>query len=236
MSALYTCGRIHKPNKSQDCSANTKAKTPAAAVYKIMREELSESACERWVPRLDAELGRGTFELGGGAVDEVTNRPVPQVWVPPKPKITLALLDGFIRSSEPTGAEGQRAHLGSDTAVSKVLARLVVEQLCRDKGPDWLRGTGELTSAQLDDPVKLSQTLSRVSFDLIVFLHARALELKQNEETAAILELHSADQTLVGRAMRGCGVVFCEAGREIFARTVASVREAFSLSEVGSQL
>jgi hypothetical protein len=84
--------------------------------------------------------------------------------------------------------------------------------------------------------VKLSQALSRVAFDLLVYVHARASELKRNEETAAVLELHSADQTLVGRAMRGCGVVFCEAGREIFERSVASVREALVLSGAGSQL
>ena len=235
MSVLYTCGRMHKPNKSKDCSANAKAKKLAATVYKIMREELSESACERWCSRLDAELGRGTFESTGEAT-ESTGRPVPQVWVPPKSKITLALLDEFERASKAIRSDDQRARLGSDTAISKLLARHVVEQLCRDKGSDWLRGTGELTSAQLDDPVKLSQALSRVAFDLLVYVHARASELKRNEETAAVLELHSADQTLVGRAMRGCGVVFCEAGREIFERSVASVREALSLSGVGSQL
>jgi hypothetical protein len=41
----------------------------------------------------------------------------------------------------------------------------------------------------------------------------------------AVLELHSSDQTLMGRSMRGCGVVVCEKGRATFARAVALVRD-----------
>ena len=35
----------------------------------------------------------------------------------------------------------------------------------------------------------------------------------------------------VGRAMRGCGVVYCEAGRAIFARAIALVRDALIENE-----
>ena len=46
-------------------------------------------------------------------------------------------------------------------------------------------------------------------------------EVQQN----AVLDLHSSDQTLVGKAMRGCGVVFCETGRAVFVRAAESVRD-----------
>ena len=57
-------------------------------------------------------------------------------------------------------------------------------------------------------------------------LHARAEELQREDGVEAVIELQSADQTVVGRAMRGSGVVYCEAGRSILARTLALVREA----------
>ena len=60
----------------------------------------------------------------------------------------------------------------------------------------------------------------------LVYVHARAVELRHDDEMEAILELHSSDQTLVGRALRGCGVVVCEKGREAFARAVELVRDA----------
>ena len=83
--------------------------------------------------------------------------------------------------------------------------------------------------------MKLTQTLSRVVFDLLVYVHARALELKQSDHEDAMMELHSSDQTLVGRATRGCGVVLCEKGRDIFAKAVALVHDGMLLStESGS--
>ena len=50
--------------------------------------------------------------------------------------------------------------------------------------------------------------------------------MKHQDNADMLIELHSSDQTLVGKAMRGCGVVFCEKGREIFARAVKRVRDA----------
>ena len=61
-------------------------------------------------------------------------------------------------------------------------------------------------------------------------VHARALELKQESDVSAVIELHSSDQTLVGKALRGCGVVFCEKGRELFASAVTTVQDAMSVS------
>ena len=45
MSSIYTCGRMHKQRKLKLCSPGARAKAMADAVYKIMQEELSESAC-----------------------------------------------------------------------------------------------------------------------------------------------------------------------------------------------
>ena len=58
-----------------------------------------------------------------------------------------------------------------------------------------------------------------------MYTHARAMDMKQEGEENAVLDLHSSDQTLVGKAMRGCGVVFCEAGRAVFVRAAESVRD-----------
>ena len=66
--------------------------------------------------------------------------------------------------------------------------------------------------------------LSRVAFDLLVYVHARATEIQREDGAEVVLTLHSSDETVVGRAMRGCGVVYCEAGRAVFARAVALVR------------
>ena len=89
----------------------------------------------------------------------------------------------------------------------------------------WWGRRREREVAQRNDPVKLTHALSRVAFDLLVYVHARAVELKREDEMDVVLELHSSDQTLMGRAMRGCGVVVCEKGRATFARAVALVRD-----------
>ena len=52
---------MHKQRKLKLCSPGARAKAMADAVYKIMQEELSESACERWCSRLNTELGPGCF-------------------------------------------------------------------------------------------------------------------------------------------------------------------------------
>jgi hypothetical protein len=57
---------------------------------------------------------------------------------------------------------------------------------------EWLQACGELSIGQLDDPVKLNQALSRVAFDLLVYLHARAEELRREDDFDAVLELHSS--------------------------------------------
>ena len=232
MSTLYTCGRMHKSHKRKRCDPHTsRAGTVAIAVYKIMREELSVSACERWCSRLNAELGPGTFSSSCKVDAEQRGVEVPRVWVPSKPKITMAFLDEFALVGNAEASLYTHKHVGSASAVSKFLAKNAVERLRQRKGLEWLRLSGELTNAQLDDPLRMTHALSRVAFDLLVYVHARAMELKQQSDADVMIELHTSDQTLVGKAMRGCGIVLCENGREVFARAVALVRDALLSQE-----
>ena len=146
---------------------------------------------------------------------------VPRVWVPAKPKLALALLDELVNDHEGPLASIPKKSIGIGGAISKLLARHAVERLRRNKGVEWLEASGELTSDQLNDAARLNQTLSRVAFDLLVYVHARAVELQREDGADVVLALHSSDETIVGRAMRGCGVVYCDAGRAIFERAVA---------------
>jgi|EP00966_Prymnesium_polylepis_P274572 hypothetical protein len=84
-----------------------------------------------------------------------------------------------------------------------------------------MEASGELTADQMGNATRLNQVLSRVAFDLLVYVHARATEIKREDGADVVLTLHSSDETVVGRAMRGCGVVYCEAGRAIFARAIS---------------
>ena len=230
--ALYTCGRLHKRHKHQIHSPSAKVKAVINTVYKLMQEELSEVACERWCSRLNAELGNGIFSPSNNTLDakpEVVT--VPRVWVPAKPKLTLALLDELVNDHEGPPASLPKKSIGIGGAISKLLARHAVERLRRNKGVEWLEASGELTSDQLNDAARLNQTLSRVAFDLLVYVHARAVELQREDGADVVLALHSSDETIVGRAMRGCGVVYCDAGRAIFERAVALVRSGLTGNE-----
>lgn len=224
VKAVYTCGRLHKQRKQTFSAKNKGTKAVVDAVFKVMREELGVAACERWCARLNAELGAKCFGPHGG-VDDAEVAPVPRAWVPSKPKLALALLDEFCHSCELCAEEPRNTSIGADGSISKVLARHAVERLREDKGVGWLQASGELSNDQLNDPAKLAMALSRVAFDLLVYVHARAMDIKQQDEASAVMDLHSSNQTLVGKAMRGCGVVLCETGRTIFVRAAKSVRE-----------
>ena len=89
--------------------------------------------------------------------------------MPSKPKITLALLSEFKHASEAKTSQAKQTRVGSDSVISKVLARHAVDRLRQDKGLDWLQASNELTVAQLEDPVKLTHALSRAAFDLLVY-------------------------------------------------------------------
>jgi len=223
---LYTCGRVQKPHKHKLKSPSANANAVIDAVHKIMQEELSQAAHERWCSRLDAELGKGTF--GPTQTLDATTVAVPRVWTPTKPKLVLALLDEFLQDHDDPQASPPKKSIGTGSPISKLLIRRAVERLCRNKGKDWMEASGELTADQLGNATRLSQVLSRVAFDLLVYVHARATEIQREDGGGVVLTLHSSDETVGGRAMRGCGVVYCEAGRAIFARAIALVRNALS--------
>ena len=249
MSTVYTCGRMHKKARKPRLHAESTSRANAVinAVVKVMRHELSESACERWNSQLNAELGSGTF---GGHVEEdssgdgdgeadvlgLVHAPptVPKAWAPAKPKLSSALLDQLACATENPEVGSPRVSVGSTGAISKILARRAVERLREEKGPEWLEASGELSTAQLNDQVKLTQVLSRVAFELIVYVHARAAEMRKDDVGRVLLELHSSDQTLVGKGMRGCGVVLCESGRVYFGRAIAHVRGELASALAGS--
>ena len=221
---LYTCGRVHKPHKLKLKPHSANANAVIDAVHKIMQEELSQAARERWCSRLDAELGKGTF--GPTPTLDATPIAVPRVWTPAKPKLALALLDEFLQDHDDPQASPPKKSIGAGGPISKLLTRRAIERLVRNKGNDWMEASGELTADQLGNATRLNQTLSRAAFDLLVYVHARATEIQREDGADVVLTLHSSDETVVGRAMRGCGVVYCEAGRAVFARAVALVRNA----------
>ena len=193
------------------------------AVHKLMREELSDGAHKRWCALLNTELGETVFLPSGTTLEQPLTAPL--VWVPAKPKLALALLDAFMCAQD---AAPKKKSVGKGVGpLSKLLLRCAVERVRLDKGTEWLKACGELTTDQLESPTRLNQTLSRVAFDLMVYVHARAVELQHEQGVSALLLMHSSDQTIVGREMRGCGAVYCEAGKAIFANAVALVRDAF---------
>lgn len=222
--SLYTCGRIHKRHLP-----SSNVKTVVDAVYKLMQEELSRTACERWCSVLNAELGNRDFDPSGGTLDaEPEVVAVPRTWVPAKPKLVSALLDELVNDQDDPRTPPAKKSIGTGGPISKLLARHAIERLCRNKGVEWLEASGELTSDQLNNASRLNQTLSRVAFDLLVYVHARAVELQREAGADVVLALHSSSETIVGRAMRGCGVVYCVEGRKIFTRAVSMVRDALS--------
>ena len=225
MSKLFICGRMHKQSMKHKLNRD-RANAIVSAVRKVMEDELSKKACERWFSQLNVELGCGTF-TSSDMVESAKAEPipVPRIWVPARPKLTAALLDEL--ASGLLSATSQ-ASFGSKGEVSKVLARRVVESLCQSKGRKWLETCGELSTDTLDNSVKLNQTLSRVAFELFVYVHARAIEHKGEDGSACMFELHSSEQTLVGKEMRGCGVVYCRQGREVLARSIELVRNTLS--------
>lgn len=233
MSKLFTCGRIHNKVLKQKRHRD-RADFIVAAVCNVMNSELSKGACDRWFVRLNAELGCEAF-ASSEPMMKVTNSTepasVPRVWVPAKPKLTAALLDELAAGLQDATSQ---ISVGSNGKICKVLARRVVESMRGKKGQEWLKTCGELSTDTIDSTVKLRLTLSRAAFELLVYTHARAVELRDEEGSKGVLELHNSDQTLVGRGMRGCGLVYCALGRDALVRSIEQIRDTLS-SESHSQ-
>lgn len=83
---------------------------------------------------------------------------------------------------------------------------------------------GEIDDAALEDPTRLAKTLSRVIQETMVCVFSAAEAARGEGDEAAVLELHTADQTLAGKPLRGCGVVYCPRGRHLFEKALAEAR------------
>jgi hypothetical protein len=208
--------------------AKLKATEIVTAILKVMKAELNDKGGVRWRNQLDAELGRNVFGSRLGVLGltmrqestPVLPRPLPVT----RPKLLAAVLDCF--GSDSPLADGRPVCLrapcciGVDGPVEKLLARRAVEWLQQHRG-GLLRASGELSDEKLDDAGRLVKTLSRIVLDALLHVHAAAVA---SGDGTALLEMHSAIQTLAGKPLRGCGVIFCPAGRVLFARALAGAR------------
>ena len=226
MSVIYTCGRMQKRRALKHYKKCSGDNAIITVFTRIMQDELGKEALEKVIARLADELDCSKFSSNDARVVQKRISPVPHVWIPAKPKVTIALLDDLLGEmvANPQ-SQAPAATVGTTGTVSKFLARHAVDRVYEMKGVEWFKTSGELNHDQCEHTVKLKHAVSRVAFDLLVYVHARSLELQQEEDAQAVLELHSSDQTLVGKAMRGCGIVCCATGRVLFARAASRLRE-----------
>lgn len=213
--AVYTCGRMHKPVRKTKLSA-IKANALLGRLDHILKLETTTSA--EVVSLLQSELIDAKF-VSQDMKTTATNR-VPRLWLPSKPKVTLALMEA-LKTVHESDCSNMRS--AGANGLTKLVARHVVADVLNTKGSGWMHECGELTVAQLESPIKTSQTLSRTAFDMLVYVHARAEEIRQRDGADVVLELQSSDETLCGRDLRGCGVVYCTVGRSMFDRASAEV-------------
>ena len=216
--------------------ARKRAKQPTvselvAAVVAVMKSELSTTAADRWSTLLDSELHQTVFSsplairMLSSKASRSPEKTTPSVLPVTRPKLAAAVLEAF--ASDDVLADGQHVRLsvagcmGADGGLEKLLTRRVVVWL-QERKPELLQTGGELCDAKLGDKVRLEKTLSRITCDAIQFVHTRATA--GLDDSDVVLELQSADQTLAGKSLRGCGLVYCRRGREMFERAVQDAR------------
>ena len=215
--------------------ARKRTKQPTAselvsAVVAVMKAELSSTAAERWRTLLDAELHRSIFR-SPLAIRMLDSKPprssvraVSTVMPVSRPKLTAAVLEAFVSTA--ALADGRPVCLsagciGADGGLEKLLTRRVVSWITEFK-VELLQPGGELSGEKLGDKARLEKTLSRIAYDVLQFVHARASATLDDSD--AVLELQSADQTLAGKPLRGCGLVYCRRGRALLERVVEEAR------------
>ena len=221
-NTLYTCGRMHKPTRKRKLSSH-RANALLERLSNIVLLKSFGVPCAQIVAQLQCEL----FSMSSICKSEPSQHHVPRLWMPTKPNITMAILEAMVDEHD---QEGQPEAPCVGAGLTKVVARHIVSRMMINKGDEWLEKCGELSKAQLESQVKVNHTLSRAAFDLFVYVHARAIELRRDDGVDAVLQLHSADETLCGRELRGTGVVYCPTGRRIFAKACALVRDALQPS------
>jgi len=227
-----TLGGVRKRTKAPAASELV------AAVVAVMKSELSTTAVDRWRVLLDAELPRPVFSsplavrMLACAAPRAPEKAAPAVLPVTRPKLTAAVLEAFVSDDVLAGGQPVRLSvagcLGADGGLEKLLVRRVVGWLQEYK-PELLKAGGELCDAKLGDKVRLEKTLSRITYDAIQYVHARATAACE-DAADVVLELQSADQTLAGKPLRGCGLVYCSKGRALFEKAVAEARVGSSAS------
>ena len=220
---MYTCGRMHKPKRTlaNVMAAKQTEEGVLRIVKKLMNKELEPACCQRLLMLMSTELySEECAKSGAGNVRHI----VPKLWVPSKPRLAIAMLDELLTAD--WAPHNSYPSIGAKGGISKLLARQLVVDVRGAKGVEWMDTCGEFSKIQQYDPVRQALAMSRVAFDLLVYVHARASEIQRAEDMHIVLELHSADETLRGKEMRGCGVVFCEEGRSVFVRACKLVRDA----------
>lgn len=223
-----TLGGVRKRGKTKAPAASELV----AAVATVMKSELSATASDRWRVLLDAELRQPVFSsplavrMLACAVPRTPEKAVPAVLPVTRPKLTAAVLEAFV--SDNLLADGQPVRLsvagciGADGGLEKLLTRRVVSWLHAYRS-ELLKAGGELCDSKLGDKVRLEKTLSRITYDAIQYVHARAAAACE-DAADVVLELQSSDQTLAGKPLRGCGLAYCSKGRALFEKAVAEAR------------
>ena len=191
-----------------------------AAFTAVMQAELGTEAIARWRQRLAVELGQVAVPTPCATSAAV----LPTT----RPKLTAAVIDAMGSSEVLLDGEQVRAAvngcIGVEGGVAKLLARRVADYLRERRATDVLCTGGEIDDAALVDPTRLAKTLSRVIQETMVCVFSAAEAARGEGDEAAVLELHTADQTLAGKPLRGCGVVYCPRGRHLFEKALAEAR------------
>lgn len=205
------------------------------AVAAVLDHELSEQGATRWRALLDVELARRGCTLTPAPArsalvptgDGAGSRPraaVPLALPLARPGLTAAVLESF-GSREPL-QDGKPVRVAPAGCIGverleKLVAKRAVEWLRTHKGNELLQPGGELDDAVLSDKARLARTLDRCVSDTLAYLNAKAAAMRGESDSGAVLQLHAADDTLGGKALRGSGLVFCEKGAELFERALA---------------
>ena len=206
------------------------------AFTSVMQSELSGEAIARWRKRLADELEQRApppphSQASGRSpgADTAPRRFKPPMLPTSRPRLTAAAMEAFV--SPDLLADGQPVRIsvagciGVEGGLEKLLSRRVVDWL-RQRRQDLLAPGGELSEATLNEPARLTKTLSRIVLDTLVCVQARAKDVRTPGSEGAVLEMHTAEQSIAGKQLRGCGVVYCPRGRVLFESALAEARES----------
>lgn len=216
MTAIRKRGRRRKASAAELMTAFTA----------VMQAELGTEAIARWRERLAVELGQVAVPTASLCRSSCATSAA--VLPTARPKLTAAVIDAMASTEALSDGEEVRAVvngcIGVKGGVTKLLARRVADCLRERRATDVLCAGGEIDDDALADPTRLAKTLSRVIQETMVCVFAAAEAARGEGDEAAVLELHTADQTLAGKPLRGSGVVYCPRGRHLFEGALTEAR------------